>query len=407
MSESDIKFNITMDSDSIDFSHKAPHEESTSFVHEESLLPGTNESRETTGFLPISHSQQSIHGLEFSPLEDQPSLMQLGLKSKGVDLHYELTHNNQLLIATAGDTDVAVFTVYLDQNGAYTFTLHNHIDRAPPANLLTLTKDATTNQAIPDWTFIHDTNKTNFSLFQDINTQPHEAYNLTFHFQPNQTQEPLQDIQVLWGNKLLYTLSGEEAAKGYTFSVEGQPEENSTKLQFTSQGSEGYLKDAIANISVTSGAQLKLPIDLSYCIFDNEGNALHHQFTVNVTTTPPIQLTSHEPFDVIYDQAVYQTIIVNEENNQATINLDNLFKNMAISSENRLVEVVQREENGSATNVYEVKISDKSQALDPITVADVQLSFPGGDGGIHVFQRHITIQEGGGDLISPHDPSFV
>lgn len=407
MSESDIKFNITMDPDTIDFHHKPPHEESTSFVHEESLLPGTNESRETTGFLPASHSHQPIQGLEFSSLEDQQGLIGLGLKSKGVDLHYELTHNNQLLIATAGDSDVAVFTVYLDQNGAYTFTLHNHIDRAQPPNLLSLTKDEKTEQAIPDWTFMHDVNKNHFSLFQDIKTHPQDAYHLTFHYQPNLTQEALHDIQVFWGDKLLYTLSAEQSlAKGYTFSVEGMPGEDATKLQFMTQGTETYLKEAIANVSVTSGAQLKLPIDLSYCVFDNEGNAAHHQFTVNVTTTPPILLSSQEPFDVIYDQAVYQTIIVNE-GNQTTINLDNLFKHMAIANENRIVEVVQREENGNATNVYEVKISDKSQGLDPITVADVQLSFPGGDGGLHVFQRHITIQEGQGDILSPHDPSFV
>ncbi len=386
---SEIKFNITMDKDTIDYPQKT-HEESTSFVDEESLLPGTEESRETTGFLPISHSQVN-HSLEFMPLSEQQTLMQLGLKSKGADLHYELTHNNTLLIATVGNTDNAVFTVYLDQNGAYTFTLHNHLDRPMPPNLLTTWKTEEKEGSV--------------GLFQEIKTQPQEAYHLTFQHDPSQTTHP---IQVYWGEKLLHTLTNAETGKVYNFTVEGE-HHNSTQLQFI--GDNLDVHKAIHNVSVTSAAQIKQPIELSYCMFDQNNEMSTNQFTVNVTTTPPIQVNSQQPFDVIYEQAVYQTIIINDGHSQSaavtTINLDSLFKNMAISNENRMVEVVQREENGNATNVYEVKISDKSQTLAPITVADVQLSFPGGDGGVSVFHKHIMIDEGSGGILPPTESHYI
>ncbi len=387
---SEITFSITMDDENLNFTHKT-HEESTSFVDEESLMGGTSESRETTGFLPTS-TQQNSQSLEFLPLDQQQALLNLGLKSKGCDLHYELTHNNTLLIATSGDTNIAVFTVYLDQNGAYTFTLHNPIDRAPPANLLN------TNS----WTQGADN-----IVYQEIKTHPLEAYHLSFGHVPS--SQVVNPIQVHWGEKLLYTINPDQAAKAYAFSVEGGMGE--TKLQFTGL-SEENLTHCLSQVSVTSAAQQKLPIDLGYYVLNNDNETTQHQFTVNVTTTPPIQINNQQPVDVIYDQAVYQTIVVSDQNEAhitptARINLDNLFKNLAIPAENRVVEVVQREENGNATNIYEVKISDKNQNLDPITVADVKLSFPGGEGGLSVFQKHIIIDEGGGGILAPQDSHFI
>ncbi len=403
MSESDIKFNISMDLDSIHLPHKPAHVESSAYVNEESLLPGTSESRETTGLLPESQHQGAIQNIEFSPLSEQHSLMDLALKSKGVDLHYELTNQNHLLIATVGDSGIAVFTAYLDPNGAYTFTLHNHIDRATPSNMLESAQASTWQEDIN-----LDTNQV--TLSQDLKTQPNEAYHLTFHYQPVHN-EANNDIQIFWGDKHLFTLTGEQqAAKGYTFSVEGAADDISTQLKFITQGADNFLENSFTNLSVTSAAQTKLPIDLSYCSYDNEGQPSEHMFTVNVATTPAIQVNNQEPFDIIFDQGVYQTIIIGDElghhgSHLTTINLDHLFKDMAIPTENRVVEVVQREENGLATNVYEVKISDKTQLHAPITVADVQLSFPGGDGGLGVFQKHISID--GGGLTPPHDATLI
>ena len=138
----------------------------------------------------------------------------------------------------------------------------------------------------------------------------------------------------------------------------------------------------------------------------------HDHFGLNVTSTPSIELSNQQPFDVVFDQAVYQTIIVHGDNATphplATINLDTLFNHMSIPSENRTVQVVQREENGLGTNVYEVKISDNTGHYAPITVADVQLGFPGGEGGLNVFQKNVVINEGHGDLIPPlSDPNLI
>ncbi len=402
----DIKFDITMEPGSnLSPSHQHGHEESTSFIDEEGLLPGAPESRETSGFLPLTYVQHNAVDVQFEPINTQHALHDMALKSKGMDLHYELTNNNKLLIATQGTTDIAVFTAYLDKNGTYTFTLHNHIDRSPPLNLVTNEHEAWKIQT-------HESISSKVSMFQEIGTQPLEPYQLTFHHQPtNSNDSNLKDIQVYWGDRLLYTIPPhQQEGKGYTFSVEGNAEQASTKLQFVSAG-EHFIKENIHDVSLTSTAQNKLPIDLGYIVFDNDGNVSHSEFTVNVTTTPPIQLSNHEPFDVIFDQSVYQTIIVNEENGNhtsplTTINLDTLFNHLAIPAENRVVEVIQREENGLGTNVYEVKISDKSQPLLPITVADVQLSFPGGDGGINVFHKHIII-DGGGSSLPPLDHHFI
>ncbi|MBI2790433.1 MAG: hypothetical protein HYX61_00630 [Gammaproteobacteria bacterium] len=381
---SEIKFDISMDPDNINLPSKVIHEESTSFIDEEGLLPGTSESRETSGFLALSYGQTQPSVIQFAPIADQQALVNMALTSKGANLHYELMHNNQLLVATQGETDNAVFTVHLDKNGSYTFTLHNHLDRTSPPNLVASTEPS-----------------------QNIHTQPGELYQLTFYHQGHTSaQNEANDVQIYWGDNLIYTLpSTKSEGKGYTFSVEGVAGADTTKLQFVSTGNEHAIKDTIHDVSVMSTAQNKVPIDFAYVVADMQGNETHGQFTVNITTTPPIQVSNHEPFDVIFEHGVYQTIIVSDGNAQhnplTTINLDNLFNHLAISAENRVVEVVQREENGFATNVYEVKISDKSQSLVPITVADVQLSFPGGDGGLHVFQRNIFIEEGGSNLMPP------
>ncbi len=379
--------------------------EFASYIDEEGLLPGASESRETTGFLSFSYGQNNAVDVQFQPINNQHALHDMALKSKGIDLHYELTNHDKLLIATQGSSDIAVFTAYLDKSGTYTFTLHNHIDRLPPSNLVTNEHDGWKTQAV-------DPTSSKVGLFQEINTQPLEPYQLTFHHQPtNSNDSDLKDIQVYWGDRLLYTIAPHQhEGKGYTFSVEGSAEQASTKLQFVSEN-EQFIKDNIHDVSLLSTAQNKIPIDFGYVVFDNDGNVSHSQFTVNVTTTPPIQLSNHEPFDVIFDQSVYQTIIVSDENVQhptplTTINLDTLFNHLAIPAENRLVEVIQREENGLGTNVYEVKISDKSQPLLPITVADVQLSFPGGDGGINVFHRHVII-DGGGNILPPIEHHFI
>lgn len=373
-----------MSDDLISDSHHDIHFPASISIDEEGLLPGVAESRSTTGYLELSHSPTAR--VEFSAIENQPALHHLHLTSHGSDLHYQLSEDNQTLTAMH-DNGKPVFVAQVDNEGNYNFTLHDHIDRATPQNLLT------------DPSTFHDTY---------ISTQPGMPYQLTFYFQPqNALDNPVKQIHAFWDNQLLHVINADQiTGKGYTFSIEGNAHSDQTHLHFVGIGGDQSLTPYLQNVSITSTAQHQLPIPFEYLERQGEESIPGH-FLVNVTTTPPIHLSNQVPFDVVFEQAVYQTIIVNDQNIHdnplARINLDSLFNNLAIHGENRFVQVVQLEENGLATNVYEIQISDKSQSLEPITVADIQLSFPGGDGGLAVFQKNIAIDEGSGLPLIHHE----
>lgn len=346
----------------------------TAQIDEEGLLPGIAESTSTTGYL-ITALQPGTSQFAFAPLADQHFLENLHLQSQGQDLHYTLSENHLSLTAMAGEAGPTVFTLQLDPKGIYTFTLHEHIDRAPAQNLIT----------------------DNLQNAQNISTEPHSPYQLTFYYQPNNIAvSHIEPLKVFWDNQLLHTISPHQEAKGYTFSVEGNAQTAHTQLSFSGVQPE-LLDNILHQVSVTSTAQKQLPIDFAYLQTEGDNTSLHH-FGVNVTTTPSIQLSSQIPFDVMYEQSVYQTIVVNDQNASSnplhTIHLDTLFDNLSIDPQNRMVAVVQLQQNGEGTNVYEVQISDKTDPLAPITVADIQLSFPGGNGGLSVFERNVSIEEG-------------
>lgn len=373
-------------------------------IDEEGLLPGTLESTQTIGYLQLPFQITNSTQIKFDSITEQHILHELSLKSAGNDLSYSLSQNDQLLTATAGAHGPIVFSMQLNDHGAYIFTLHSHIDRPAPSNLVS---DSNLSQPL-DTSGWHkhslDENLVStpmIALSQDIATKPNEAYQLTIHHLPQHMENTTpSEIKVFWGDQQLCSLPGNSLeSKGYTFSVEGDPGHENTTLQFVGIGNESFVKNYLDNVSVISAGQNKIPIDFGFSVTQSDNDVTHHHLIVNVTTTPPIELNNQEPFDIFYEQSVYQTIIINDDspnhNPMTRINLDTLFKNLAIPAENRLVEVVQLQENGLATNVYEVKISDKSHTYQPITVADVQLSFPGGDGGLSVFQRNILIDEGG------------
>jgi len=405
---SKITFDISTGSDednNLSFPQRPEHDQNTSFIDEIGLLPGTPEPRAITGALTISSETQHVAQVKFEPIHEQHSLLDPMFKSHGKDLHYTLSHDNQILTATAGPQGPMVFTAELNNHGGYTFTLHDHIDREAPPNLLPTEYELSLRQTLDDPV------PTQISLNHDVITQHNAPYQLALYYKPEAGISEINPIHIYWDNQLLHTLyPTEHEERGYIFSVDGSPEQDMTRLQFVGIPNEDYFKDHFHDISIISMAQHKLPLDIGFSTIDALGNTLHNHFTVNVTTTPAIELTNQDPLNVMYDQGVYQTIIVNEENFHnnplTTINLDTLFNHLAIPTENRLVEIVQREENGLATNVYEVKISDKSEHLEPITVADVQLSFPGGNGGLSVFQRNIFIDEGSNNILL-HDQHIV
>lgn len=369
-----------------------------SFVDEAGLLPGAEETRITSGLLTLPSHMASI---KFAPVAEQRALLDPTFTSHAKELNYTLSHHDQLLTATAGVDGNIVFTAKINDNGSYLFTLYDHIDRASPPNLLT------PHYELSLWQVLDDPIPTKISLTHDIETNHGAPYQLTFYYKPDAGISEITPIQIYWDDQLIHTLYPmDHQEKGYIFSVDGSFDQNMTKLQFVGIPSESHFKEHFHDISVISMSQDKIPLDIGVLMTNEQGNTTHDHFMVNVTTTPAIEITNQEPFDVVYDQGVYQTIIVNEENFQnnplTTLNLDTLFNHLSIPAENRHVEVVQLEENGLATNVYEVKISDKNEHLEPITVADVHLSFPGGNGGLSVFQKNILIDEGGGGLFPYH-----
>lgn len=354
-----------------------------SYIDEFGLLPGSSQSRSIMGFL-TSHFDQAGF-LHFAPISSQQGLHDLKLTANGTELTYQLDENHQHLIATAGTEGDKIFDAELKQDGSYFFTLHHPIDRLNAPNIVA-----------DNWQSVNDQNTS--KMTQQLETDPNMPYQFTLHYLPG-LEKTFEQLQVYWDNQLLQTIqTSQNDTRGYTFSVEGAPHDNHTLLEIVGTGGTGLVNDFIQDVSVSSTAQFQLPIDFSVLFTGSDNSVSQNGFTINVTTTPAIEIDNQNHLDIFYEQSVYQTIIVNDENAKeiplTTINLDSLFKQLSIDQDNRVVEIVQRTEDGVGTNVYEIKISDKAQAMEPITIADVQLSFPGGNGGMAVFERHIAIDEG-------------
>lgn len=351
-----------------------------SYIDEHGLLPGSSEAKTIMGFLTQSFDQGGL--LHFAPIDSQKGLHDLKLKANGTELSYQLDESHQHLIATANGTNI--FDAELKQDGTYFFTLNHPIDRLSAPNLIS-----------ENWQTSTQDNSSRMS--QLLETEPNTPYQFTLHYLPGFLS--LEQLQIYWDNQLLQTIqTSQTEARAYTFSVEGSPGDNHTLLEIVGLGGNDPLTQFVKDISVTSSAQFQLPIDFAVLFTGSDQNISENGFTINVTTTPAIEIDNQKHLDIFYEQSVYQSIVVNDENANTnpltTINLDSLFKQLSIEQDNRVVEVVQRTEDGVATNVYEIKISDKAQPMEPITIADVQLSFPGGNGGMAVFERHIAIDEG-------------
>lgn len=352
-----------------------------SYIDEQGLMPGSSEGKTIAGYLTHHFDQAGF--LRFADIQSQQGLHDLKLKANGTELSYQLDESQQHLIATADGNKI--FDAQLKQDGTYLFTLHQPIDRLSAPNLVT-----------DNWQTVNEESASKMS--QQLQTEPHTPYQFTLHYLPG-LESSFEQLQIYWDNQLLQTIQpSHHDARGYTFSVEGAHHDNHTLLEIVGLGAGSSLSDFIQDISVTSSAQFQLPIDFAVLFTGGDQSISENGFTINVTTTPAIEIDNQKQLDIFYEQSVYQTIIVNDENANAnpltTINLDSLFKQLSIEQDNRVVEVVQRTEDGIATNVYEIKISDKAQPMEPITIADVQLSFPGGNGGMAVFERHIAIDEG-------------
>lgn len=339
-------------------------------IDEIGLLPGATEPTEINGVLDLDYSK-TYQSIQFSELVAQ-TLPELDLKSEGVPLFYTLTNDQHVLIAKRGANGDMVFKASVTDEGTFEFTLFQPLDRASPQNLLS---DQTIKYKIS-----HD-----FGDHQEIGftyqvpTEANHPYQLSFYYSPTDTEN--HPIDIYWSNQHLYTLSESIAGwTGFNFPIISGMGETS-ELKFVTKA-ETSLEALFQNITILDSAQSQLPIPFHF-ISDGEVGT----FTVNVTTDIPI-VAKDEPFNIVYEQSVYQNIIV-EANKGSTsltkINLDSLFDSMHIPPEHRQVEVIHRD-----ANHYAVHISDSSESIhNPITVADIKLSVEGEDHGLDTFFKYV------------------
>lgn len=379
------------------------------FIDEESLLPGAVEHTEFIGKLELPDHKSTQNRLEFKPLIFQKPLLKPNLRSQGVDLYYRLSNHNRELIATQGVNGTLIFKAVINDTGSYSFILFKPIDREPSANLIINENlnpleigDFIDLDNLSGWELKHKilNNQPISELSQKIKTNINEIYQVTFYYKNNPANEKNNSpIDVYWNNEHLTRLDNTSIlVKGYTFSVLSNNEKFS-RLRFVC-ADDVSIKNLLSNISVLSRAQSNIPIVLGFALIDTEDmeDIMEGNFKINITATPSLELNNHLPIDIVLDEKnIYQTIVIHKQsisgNPFVKISLDSIFEMLSVEKYNRQVQIIQREQNGIPTNFYAIKVCSKNNVFSAITVADLQLSFPGGDAGTTVFFRNVTIDE--------------
>ncbi len=379
------------------------------FVDQEGFLPGQHDALKTFGDLHINFSKAENVAFEFLPLVKQQGLIDANLTTQNMPLYYVISQDGSTLTAYQGANGPVVFEVELFDDGSYEFQLEGFLDRDVPTNLLSdptfdgldLTLAYPFDRAL-GWqkhtsSLLHFPNKTTpeneIEVSQDILTKPGHAYQLSFYSGVSDNED--SSFELYWNDKLIQTIGRDQAWSGYSFGLEGGAESHS-QLKIIGHNLDHPLQHYIHSLTLSDMSMEKLPLEFQFHYLDSEQVIEQRAFTVLVSTEPSIVLTQNEPFNIIYEQTLYQSIILNEptaSNNQplTKLNLETLFESLRIPHEDRLVDVVQLEEAGEKTNVYEVTISDKKSPTNAITIADIQLKFDGGHDGLDVFSKNIII----------------
>ncbi|MFO1257421.1 MAG: hypothetical protein U1E78_03240 [Gammaproteobacteria bacterium] len=340
-------------------------------IDEVGLLPGATEPTEINGVLDLDYSK-TYQSIQFSELVSQ-TLPELDLKSDGVPLYYTFANNQHDIIARRGANGDMVFKASVTDEGHFQFTLFQPLDREYPENLLS---DQTVKYKV----------KNDFGDHQEIGftyqlpTEASHPYQLSFYYSPASTGN--SPVDIYWSNQHLYTISESiEGWTGFNFPIISGVLETS-ELKFVTKG-ELSLETLLHDITILDSAQSQLPIPFQFLSDGKVGT-----FIVNVTTDVPI-IATNDPFTIVYEQSVYQNIIVETNKGSSSftkINLDSLFDSMHISPENRKVEVTHRPDSDH----YTVHISDATESVqNPITVADIKLSVEGEDHGLDTFFKYV------------------
>lgn len=359
-------------------------------IQEQDLM--INSLAKTRGLLPIhatsTHSIQQVYA--FLPIEQQYSLKSLHLTSQNQPLVYELHNQGSQLHAKQAQTHKTVFTAALEAKGLYDFELHHPIDKPKPVNLLS-----------------SNFKRTKSSLYQDISTKAGKIYNLSFYFKPFSTvlalpTSPTLSVELWWAGILIAVIPLlQETLKGYHFSLEGSQDHARIefKLSENLQDTQALAINAqdianhLDNASIASEEQPQIRFELG---FSNLAGSTD-QFPIIINLENELLVSPNTPYTITMDDlSPYKKIVLTEhhilsdlENMPLTVlNIEKIFDQMQIPESHRQVDVEQL----AQSNIYEIKISDSSDKhLAPITVADVELSFDGGDAGVEMLFRYLSI----------------
>jgi hypothetical protein len=356
-------------------------------IQEEDLMISTL--AKTRGLLPSLPlgKNQIKREYKFLPIEEQYSLKAMHLSTQKQPLFYELTHNDTQLTAKHSETQKTIFSATLNpQKGLYEFELHHPLDRPVPINLMS-----------------RNFKRTNSSLYQDIATKSGKIYELSFYLNPiksllaeqGQTLRMNRTISVeLWWAGLLIGVIEllSETLKGYHFTLEGH--EDSSRLEFilphnnflTTQDVAEHLD--MATLFPEEQAQIKFELGFQNQLGDTQHFPitlnLEHEVVVSQSALYTITMDDLSP----YKKIVLSDQLILADTPATTLNIEKIFDQMQIPEPHRHVEIEQL----AQSNIYEIKISDSSDKFAmPITVADVELKFDGGNAGLEMLMKHLTI----------------
>jgi hypothetical protein len=353
-------------------------------IQEEDLM--ISSLAKTRGLLPTAGMTRdaALSGFKFMPIDQQYSLKSCHLTAQNQPLLYEISDHNTLLTAKQAQSKKIIFSAKLEPKGLYDFELHHPIDRPAQANLMS-----------------GNFKRTQTSLYQDIPTKSGKIYEFSFYFKPikdiltaqalplNQTLS----VELWWAGLLIgiIQLMG-ETLKGYHFTLEGQEDQSRLELKLSDNHvlTTQHLAEHLDMATLVPEEQTQVRFELG---FENQLGS-QHQFPITLNLDHEVLVSRAAPYTITmddlspYKKIVLSDNIVFDDAPSTTLSLEKIFDHMQIPEPNRYVDIKQLE----STNIYEVKISDKTDQLaEPITVADIELKFQGGDTGIETLYKYLTV----------------
>lgn len=354
-------------------------------IQEEDLIHGGL--AKTKGLLPhISFpSKKKSHAFTFLSIEKQYRLKAMRLMAHNQPVTYELSEHKTRLIAKQTHPKKTLFSAKLDSKGLYNFELHNPIDRPPQINLIS-----------PNF------QQTPSALQQDIQTKSGKIYELSFYFKPIKNILIAQDlslnkplaVELWWAGLLIAVIQlSRETLQGYHFTLEGQDTNTKIELkipELTPLSTQDIAKH-LDMLTLVPEEQTQLKFELG---FKNQ-LGIENYFPVLINLENQIFVSKNASYTIVIDDlSPYKKIVLSDTDflfdNTAstTLNLEKIFTRMQIPEPHRQVDIAQLERS----HIYEIKISDNSNfSFMPITVADIELKFNGGDSGLDTLFKYLNI----------------